>query len=146
MTTRPVHLPCAACGAINRVPEARLRDVPTCGSCKAHLFPDHPVALDDASFGPYAERSDIPVVVDFWAAWCGPCRTMAPQFEAAARASAGTALFAKVDTDAARATAQRFQIRSIPTLVALRAGREVARQSGAMSEANIRRWLSGLSG
>jgi thioredoxin 2 len=106
------------------------------------LFSDHPVALDDGSFARYVDSSDLPVIVDFWAAWCGPCKVMAPQFESAARTNAGKALFAKVDTDAAQQTAARFGIRSIPTLVALRGGRELARQSGAMSEAMISRWVS----
>lgn len=144
MTTSSLHLPCASCGSINRVAETRLRDVPTCGRCKAHLFASHPVALDDATFGHYVESSDLPVIVDFWATWCPPCRMMAPQFEAAARASTGEALFAKVDTEAAPRTAARFAIRSIPTLVALRRGREVARQSGAQSQAMIQRWVSAL--
>ena len=144
MTDRSVHLPCGACGSVNRVPQARLQDGPSCGRCKAQLFPDHPVALDDGSFADYVARSDVPVIVDFWAAWCGPCRMMAPQFEAAARASAGKALFAKVDTEAARYTASQFAIRSIPTLVALRGGREIARQSGAMSQDMIVRWVGSL--
>jgi thioredoxin 2 len=146
MATSALHLPCASCGSINRVAAERLRDVPTCGRCKAHLFASHPVALDDASFEHYVEKADLPVIVDFWATWCPPCRMMAPQFEAAGRATAGRALFAKVDTDAAPRTAGRFGIRSIPTMVALRNGREIARQGGAMSEAMIVRWVSQLPG
>jgi thioredoxin 2 len=144
MDSPSIQVPCASCQSINRIAEARLGDSPICGRCKARLFPDHPVALDDASFDRYVEGSDLPVVIDFWAAWCGPCRMMAPQFEAAARAQAGRALFAKVDTDAAKQTAARFQIRSIPTMVALRRGQELARQSGAMSEPMITRWVEGL--
>jgi thioredoxin 2 len=136
-----VHVPCGSCLARNRLATRRLHDNPTCGRCKSRLFGEHPAALDDGSFMKYVEASELPVVVDFWAAWCGPCRTMAPQFEAAARASAGDALFAKVDTDAARQTAARFGIQSIPTMILFRGGREVARQSGAMSQAMIERWL-----
>ena len=145
MSEPSLHLPCGSCGSLNRVPQARLKDGPTCGRCKAHLFPDHPVALDDGSFTNYVERADLPVIVDFWAAWCGPCRMMAPQFEAAARAAAGKALFAKVDTEAARYTATQFEIRSIPTMVALRHGQEIARQSGAMSQDMILRWVASVA-
>jgi len=140
-----VHLPCGACLAVNRVPKERLRDVPTCGRCKQPLFAAHPPALDDASFERYVERAGLPVVVDFWAEWCGPCRMMAPHFEAAAHGSEGRALFAKVDTEAARATAARFGIRAIPTLIAFRDGREIARQSGAMSQAMLERWVASLA-
>lgn len=139
-----IQIPCGRCLATNRVPRPRLADKPICGRCKSHLFPDHPIALTDATFGPFVAASDLPVVVDFWADWCGPCKMMAPQFEAAAQASAGKALFAKVDTEAARTTASQYGIRSIPTLIAFGKGRELARQSGAMTKALIQRWLEGL--
>ena len=111
--------------------------------CKEKLLPGHPVSLDDANFGRYIQRSGLPVLVDFWAAWCGPCKVMAPQFEQAARDSLGKVLFVKVDTEAAPRTAQQFGIQSIPTLVLFKDGAEAARQSGALSAAKIAQWLNG---
>lgn len=143
MSEPKVDLPCAACGARNRVPKDRLGDVPVCGRCKEKLLPGHPVSLDDANFGRYIQRSGLPVLVDFWAAWCGPCKVMAPQFEQAARDSLGKVLFVKVDTEAAPRTAQQFGIQSIPTLVLFKDGAEAARQSGALSAAKIAQWLNG---
>lgn len=138
----PVQIPCPSCFALNRVAPARAADKPHCGRCKALLFGDHPPALDDASFTKYVEGSGLPVVVDFWAPWCGPCRTMAPHFAAAARSSTGKALFAKLDTESAPQVAARFGIRSIPTMIVFRGGREVARQSGAVSDKQIVHWLA----
>lgn len=138
----PILVPCPSCLRPNRVPSARLAERPSCGSCKAPLFGEHPVELDDDTFARYVEHAGLPVLVDFWAGWCGPCRAMAPHFETAARSAAGRALFAKLDTDAAPATAERFGIRSIPTLILFREGAERARSSGAMGARELLDWLA----
>ena len=137
-----LQIPCARCGAANRVPEDRLTDVPVCGRCQARLFGEHPAVLDDGSFEGFVGRSDLPVLVDFWATWCGPCRTMAPHFARAAEEHTGRVLFAKLDTDLASATAQRFEIESIPTLILFRGGSPVARQIGALGAEEITGWLA----
>jgi len=136
-----VHLPCPACNTVNRVPESRLSDGPVCGSCKKRLFDGHPVALTSAGFDVQINRSEVPVVVDFWAAWCGPCRTMAPHFERAAAELEPRMRFAKLDTESAQEIAGRYGIRSIPTLIVFKGGREIARQSGALDARSLVEWL-----
>lgn len=137
-----MHIVCPHCDAINRVPEERLRDAPTCGRCKAPLFTGRPLALTGANFDRHI-GADLPVVVDFWAAWCGPCQMMAPQFERAASELEPAVRLAKLDTEAAQDIAARYGIRSIPTLIAFSGGQEIARQSGAMDAPGIVRWVRG---
>jgi thioredoxin 2 len=139
-TPATTHVPCPACGATNRVPSARLGESPVCGRCGAELLSGQPVELTDASFDKVVGASELPVVVDFWAPWCGPCRTMAPQFAQAAAQLKGRALFVKVNSDDNPRTAARYGIRSIPTLVKLRGGREIDRVSGAMPAAQVAAW------
>ena len=131
---------CASCRTLNRVPEERLGEDPKCGKCKAPLADGTPVPVDEASFDAAVLRTELPVVVDFWAAWCGPCRMMAPAFERAAAQLKGRARFAKLDTEAAPAIAARYGIRSIPTMVGFHGGREAARISGALDAASIASW------
>ena len=137
------HVACPHCNAINRIPVTPLGDNPTCGQCKQALFTGAPLNLTDASFSAHVERSSIPIVVDFWAAWCGPCKMMAPHFERAAKQLEPDVRLAKLDTDANQNTAGRFNIRSIPTLIVFKNGREVARQSGAMNANTLTNWIRG---
>lgn len=131
------HIACAHCGATNRLPADRLGDDPTCGRCHQPLLSGAPIELDDRSFDAFVQKSSLPVLVDFWAPWCGPCRQMAPQFDAAARQLKGRALLVKVNSDDSPATSAKFGIRSIPTLVRLQGGAELRRQSGALPAAQI---------
>ena len=140
--TPRVHVGCPQCGAKNRIAASRLRDQPVCGRCGQALLDGQPLELTDANFDAVAQGTELPVVVDFWAPWCGPCRAMAPQFEQAAAQLRGQALLVKVNSDDNPAAAARFGIRSIPTLVRLERGREVARQSGALPAAQIVRFAS----
>jgi thioredoxin 2 len=132
---------CPHCATLNRVPEDRLRDGPVCGQCGKDILPPEPITLTDANFDRFIAKSELPVVVDFWAEWCGPCRMMAPQFAQAAKLLQGRAVLAKVDTDANPQVSVRSRIRSIPTLALYRGGQEVKRQSGVMPAQELVRWI-----
>lgn len=134
-----IIVPCPNCGQLNRAKEDKSEG--RCGKCGSPLFTGHPVVLTEAGFDRQIRSEDLPVVVDFWAAWCGPCRAMAPVFEAAAAEFEPKMRLAKVDTEAEPGLAARWHIQAIPTLVVFRGGREIARQSGALPASELRRWL-----
>jgi thioredoxin 2 len=135
---------CPSCNTLNRAPREKLAAGAggKCGQCGAPLFQGHPVALDASTFETHANKSDLPLLVDFWAPWCGPCRTMAPQFERAAQRLEPRVRLAKVNTDEQQELAGRFGIRGIPTMILFHHGREIARQSGVMDSNRIENWVS----
>ncbi|MEE9351262.1 MAG: thioredoxin TrxC [Thiotrichaceae bacterium] len=135
------HIICPHCSATNRIPADRLQDVPKCGKCKQALFVGAAVELTDQTFQKHISKSDIPVVVDFWASWCGPCKMMAPEFKKAAEQLEPRVRFAKLDTENNQQTAAQFGIRSIPTMILYKGGKEVAQQAGAMSAVQISQWV-----
>jgi thioredoxin 2 len=139
--TSALHIVCPHCDAINRVPRERLREGAKCGSCHRPLYEGRPAALDGvARFDKHANNSDIPLLVDFWATWCGPCRAMAPTFEQAATQLEPDVRLIKVDSDAEPELLQRFSIQSIPTLMLVHRGRVIARQSGVMPLPQLLAW------
>ena len=135
-----LHIVCPHCDAVNRIPADRMQQAPRCGKCHQALFAAQPLELNGSRFDKHLGRNDIPLLVDFWAPWCGPCKMMAPQFEQAAKQLEPGIRLAKVNTESEQQLGARFGIRSIPTLALFRHGREIARQPGAMGAADIVRW------
>ena len=140
----PLHIVCPHCHTTNRVAHADMDNAPNCGSCHQALFTGEPVQLDAESFAKHVGRSHIPVVVDFWAPWCGPCRMMAPAFAQAAQQLSPHVRLAKLDTEAHSQAAAPYGIRSIPTMIVFADGKEVARISGALPAGEIVRWVQSV--
>lgn len=144
--SEPIQVVCPRCDTANRVPAARLGDAPRCGECRAPLFTGHPIALDEERFRRHLRLSGLPLLVDFWASWCGPCQAMAPEFERAAALLEPRLRLAKVSTEEAPRLAQELGITGIPTLALFAGGREAARRSGVMPARQIAAWATAAAG
>jgi thioredoxin 2 len=140
MTDDRMIVPCPHCDALNRVPRAKLADRGRCGECHKPLFTGHPLALDEVRFERHLDKGDLPLLIDFWAPWCGPCRAMAPEFERAAAELEPEMRLVKINVDEEPELAQRFAVQSIPTIALARRGRELDRRSGALPAAQLVRW------
>jgi thioredoxin 2 len=146
MSADGTHVVCPHCTSVNRIAAGRPAVSAKCGVCHKLLFTGHPVAVDAAAFEKHVARNDIPVVVDFWAEWCGPCKAMAPFYERVAAEMEPGMRFLKLDTDRAPEPSARYGIRAIPTLIVFRGGQEAARRAGAMDATGLRAWLAGAVG
>jgi thioredoxin 2 len=139
-----IHIVCPHCQGINRIPAARLSDHPKCGKCSQPLFQGRPLEVDEAAFQRQIIRSDVPLLVDFWAEWCGPCKMMTPMFAQAATELEPQVRLLKVDTEKNQNLAAQFDIRSIPTIAIFKGGKEVARQAGAMQASQLLQWVRSI--